>query len=298
MTLKWAFFLWFFASTAFSQTPPPGSSSNDQSPAAAQTKPNAEDQEKPQDSANRSGPVAAFEVASIKLQPWTGGGSVGIFIRGNTLDAEHVSLFSLVTFAYNLRDIQLSGGPPWVRSGVLSSSELYQVMGKAPVGPPPSRSAFQEMLRGLLAERFKLQLRHVEKELPVYYLVVRKGGPKLKASPADAKFNFVSSGVGRFGVRIVATHMTVQQLIDQQLSAYIDQPILDKTDLADPYDFRLEFGVEDMSAGPVSLEGQGDRKNLPGLSLALQEQLGLKLAPSRAAFDTVVIEHAERPSEN
>jgi uncharacterized protein (TIGR03435 family) len=92
--------------------------------------------------------------------------------------------------------------------------------------------------------------------------------------------------------------MTVQQLIDQQLSAYIDQPILDKTDLADPYDFRLEFGVEDMSAGPVSLEGQGDRKNLPGLSLALQEQLGLKLAPSRAAFDTVVIEHAERPSEN
>src|ERR1039457_3434149 len=54
----------------------------------------------PQDGANRSGPVAAFEVASIKLQPWTGGGSVGIFIRGNTLDAEHVSLFSLVTFAY------------------------------------------------------------------------------------------------------------------------------------------------------------------------------------------------------
>src|ERR1035437_9102163 len=129
VTLRWAFFLWFFASTAFSQTPPPGSTSTDQSPAAAQTKPNAEDQEKPQDSANRSGPVAAFEVASIKLQPWTGGGSVGIFIRGNTLDAEHVSLFSLVTFAYNLRDIQLSGGPPWVRSGVLSSSELYQVMG-------------------------------------------------------------------------------------------------------------------------------------------------------------------------
>ena len=56
MTLRWAFFLWFFASTAFSQTPPPGRSSNDQSPAAAQTKPNAEDQEKPQDSAQPSTP--------------------------------------------------------------------------------------------------------------------------------------------------------------------------------------------------------------------------------------------------
>src|ERR1019366_1997263 len=54
MTLRWAFFLLFFASTAFSQTPPPGSSSNDQSPAAAQTKPHAEDQEKPHDSAQPS----------------------------------------------------------------------------------------------------------------------------------------------------------------------------------------------------------------------------------------------------
>jgi len=53
----------------------------------------------------------AFDVASVKPQPFTGQGSVGIFVRGDTLDAEHVSLFSLVTFAYNLRDVQLSGGP-------------------------------------------------------------------------------------------------------------------------------------------------------------------------------------------
>src|ERR1035438_10875311 len=56
MTLRWAFFLWFFASTAFSQTPPPGSSSNGQPSAAAQTKPNAEEQEKPPDSAQPSTP--------------------------------------------------------------------------------------------------------------------------------------------------------------------------------------------------------------------------------------------------
>jgi membrane-associated phospholipid phosphatase len=56
MTLHWAFFLWFFASTAFSQTPPPGHSSNGQPSAAAQTKPNAEEQEKPPDSAQPSTP--------------------------------------------------------------------------------------------------------------------------------------------------------------------------------------------------------------------------------------------------
>jgi membrane-associated phospholipid phosphatase len=54
MTLRWAFFLWFFASTAFSQTPLPGASSNGQPPVAAQTKPNNAEQEKPQDSAQPS----------------------------------------------------------------------------------------------------------------------------------------------------------------------------------------------------------------------------------------------------
>ena len=59
---------------------------------------------------------AKFEVASVKPQPFRGQGKVGIFVRGDTLDAEHVSLFSLVTFAYNLRDVQLSGGPAWVKA--------------------------------------------------------------------------------------------------------------------------------------------------------------------------------------
>jgi hypothetical protein len=47
----------------------------------------------------QSYPFPRFESASVKLQPYTGQGSVGIMVRGNTLDAEHVSVFSLVTFA-------------------------------------------------------------------------------------------------------------------------------------------------------------------------------------------------------
>jgi bla regulator protein blaR1 len=119
---------------------------------------------------------------------------------------------------------------------------------------------------------------------------VKKGGPKLKESPADAKFNFVTTSVGRFGVRIVATHMTVQQLIDHQLGGYTDQPIFDKTGLTAPYDFTLEFTVQDLSAD--------NSPGLPALVTAVQEQLGLKLEPGRERFDTLVIEHAERPSEN
>jgi len=247
----------------------------------------------PHDSSAQSASAPVFEVASIKPQQWTGQGSVGIFVRGNTLDAEHVSLFSLVEFAYNLRDVQLSGGPSWVKSGVLSSSELYQVMAKVSGNPTPSMDVFRQMLQTLLADRFKLQVHHVKKELPIYNLVVNKGGPKLKESPEDAKFNFVSSGLGRLGVRIVATHMTVQQLIDHQLSGYTDRPIFDKTGLTAPYDFTLEFAVENV---PPAQEA--DSKDGPALVTAVKEQLGLKLEPDTAQFDTVVIDHADRPSEN
>jgi uncharacterized protein (TIGR03435 family) len=36
----------------------------------------------------------------------------------------------------------------------------------------------------------------------------------------------------------------------------------------------------------------------PTISTALQEQLGLRLASVKAAVDTLVIDHIERPSQN
>jgi bla regulator protein blaR1 len=234
----------------------------------------------------------AFDVVSVKPQPWTGEqGSVGVFVRGNTLDAQHISLNDLVMFAYNLRGVQLSGGPSWAERGVLIYSELYQVTAKVTADPPPPIEVFRQMLQPVLADRFKLQIHHVQKDLPIYNLVIGKGGPKLKPSGAESKFDFRVSGRGNFGIRIVATHMTVAELIDHQLGGYTTRPIFDKTGLTAPYDFTLEF-VSEMA--PPGQEGT----EFPPLVTAVQEQLGLKLEPSAAPFDTMVIDHAERPSEN
>jgi len=146
------------------------------------------------------------------------------------------------------------------------------------------------MLQTLLAERFQLRVHHVQKDLPIYNLVVGKGGPKLKESPADAKFDFNASAAGRLGVRITATHMMMQELIDHQLGSYTDRPIFDKTGLTAAYDFSLQFTVENY---PVGREpGPNDP---PALITAVQD-LGLKLEPGTASFDTVVIDHAARPS--
>ena len=84
----------------------------------------------------------AFDVASVKRQPWNtdGGSSLGVFIRGDTLDAEHCSLYDLVSWAYNLRDGHLSGGPTWANRAklLLIDAELYQVIAKVSANPPPS----------------------------------------------------------------------------------------------------------------------------------------------------------------
>jgi bla regulator protein blaR1 len=85
--------------------------------------------------------------------------------------------------------------------------------------------------------------------------------------------------------------MTMQQLIEHQLEGYSTRPIFDKTGLTAPYDFTLEFVSEQAPPGQEDL-------TLPPLVTAVQEQLGLKLEPSTAPFDTVFIDHAERPTEN
>jgi bla regulator protein BlaR1 len=233
-----------------------------------------------------------FDVVSVKPQPWTGQqGSVGVFVRGNTLDGQHVSLNDLVMFAYHLRGIQLSGGPSWAERGMLNSSELYQVTAKVSADPPPPIEVFRQMLQPVLDDRFKLQVHHVQKDFPTYNLVLAKSGSKLKPSPPESKYSMNVFSRGNFGIRLVATQVTVAQLVEYQLGGYTSRPIFDKTGLTTPYDFTLEFNSEKAPAGE-------ENPDLPSLVTAVQDQLGLKLEPSTAPFDTVVIDHAERPTEN
>jgi uncharacterized protein (TIGR03435 family) len=233
----------------------------------------------------------AFDVASVKLQAWTGQGGVGVFVRGGTLDAEHASLRDLVEFAYNLRDVQLSGGPAWAdrSNSKLNDAELYQVIGKVSGDAPPSTDMFRRMLQTLLAQRFALKVHHLQKDLPVYNLTIDKGGVKFERSAAEAKFTSQTSMAGRTVVRMVNTQMTMEKLASM-LGGYAGRPVYNKTNLDGDYDFTLQFATVNLAdAGDAPAEG-------PSLFTALREQLGLKLEPALAPFDTVVIDHAERPS--
>ena len=96
------------------------------------------------------------------------------------------------------------------------------------------------MLQTLLTDRFRLQVHHVQKDLPVYNLVVNRGGPKLRESPAGTKSTANVRARGNRGIHMEATGMTMSNLVDNQLSGYSGRPVFDKTGLTGSFDFTLD----------------------------------------------------------
>ena len=69
--------------------------------------------------------------------------------------------------------------------------------------------------------------------------------------------------------------------------------VVDKTGLKGLFDIQLQFTPDALSAGPPPSDGCG-----PSLFTAIQEQLGLKLESAKAPVEVLVIDNAEKPSEN
>ena len=113
--------------------------------------------------------------------------------------------------------------------------------------------------------------------------VALRGG---RAAPGNRSQN----SVNRVGWRINATNVTIQYAIGL-LSIYAHRPILDKTGLTGHYDFKVKWLLDQTAADAAG-------SDLPTLPAALQEQLGLRLESTTAPFDTILIDHAEKPSEN
>lgn len=169
-------------------------------------------------------------------------------------------------------------------------AELYQVIGKVSASPPPSIEVFRQMLQMLLTDRFQLEIHHVEKEFPTYNLVIDKG-LKMKASAEGTQFSNLQRSIGRYGIRMVTTHITMPNFAGM-IAGYTGRPMFDKTGLGGGYDFTLDFIPESATAEPDLPPG------VPSILQALRNQLGLRLGPSTALFDTVVIDRAERPTAN
>jgi uncharacterized protein (TIGR03435 family) len=73
--------------------------------------------------------------------------------------------------------------------------------------------------------------------------------------------------------------------------------VVDKTGLAGTYDFKLSFRPQlppDASTAGMSPE----LENLPSIFDAVKDQLDIELVPQKGPVEILVIDHAEKPSEN
>jgi uncharacterized protein (TIGR03435 family) len=184
--------------------------------------------------------------------------------------------------AYRVASYQISGGPAWL------ATDRFDINAKASGDRTLTADQKREMLRALLEDRFHLKVHRKVKEQSVYSLVVAKGGPKLKTSSADEQSGMTLGSKGQtLEMRFSKWNMA---RLAGQISGNEGRKVVDKTGLSGEYDFTLSY-LDDRRA-------VGGQEDGPSLFTALQEQLGLKLESQKGPVEVLVIDHADKPSEN
>lgn len=240
-----------------------------------------------------------FEVASIKLwqPPTTRATSVasvaapsgsGVFNRSTTVA-------QLIAEAYEVHDFQLSGGEDWVRT------ERYDVAARA--GRDVSMAELGEMVKALLADRFKLRVRTETRDVPILELRLARSDGQVgsnlhscsKERVPETPFRAPTGGgvavsdcvTGRSGVPQLAT------LASRRLKTIV----VDKTGLTGEWWYAVYYGGLPEIPG-VDLSKERVNPDLPSFEGALREQLGLRLERTRGPAPFIVIESVERPTPN
>jgi len=225
----------------------------------------------------QTAPAPAFEVASIKRSDAQFGSYLRYQPGGRFSGMGWINL--MIQIAYGVEDYQVTGGPGWL------SSDRYEIEAKAE-SPQAGKSEMLPMLRSLLADRFKLELRREEREFPVFNLVVGKGGAKLTPLKEGER-----SKCGRDN-SFVCGITSVAQLA-KSLQYTVQRPVLDKTGVEGRFDVLLDFDIYTES-GRTPPAGY----DKPTLRKALEEQLGLRLEPGKVSLPMLVVESIQRPTEN
>jgi uncharacterized protein (TIGR03435 family) len=233
--------------------------------------------------AQQSAVPPAFEVASIRPSPDPPGSPAGILESKGRISAKNVTLKRCVRGAYDIEESQIVGGPKWV------NEDRYYIEAKA--GVPAGDHDLMLMLQTLLAERFKLVFHREQKAVSGYRLVLGKRGLKAKAAAP----NRGSSGNSRRG-QIDAEGYTMAQFA-MKLSQALREPVLDATGVRGKFDLALEWTPDDMATKPGD-QRTGNAPDAPTIFTAIQEQLGLKLESGKILAGVLVIDSAEKPSEN
>jgi uncharacterized protein (TIGR03435 family) len=246
-----------------------------------------------------------FDVATIKLSDAPpNAGALLNFPSPQRMSITNFSLRMLIGSAYGPElgpGYQVAGGPEWLEK------DRFVVVGQA--AGTATRAEMIAMLRTLLVDRFGLKYHVDTKDVDAYALVPArtdgKLGPKLAKwdgtcngkEPPPAQPNSTGPRCAAFfrppGLVMRGVTMAV---LANMLSAQITnlgRPVVDKTGLSGEFDFDLET-----TFAPLTPNAGAADTAAPSVFVALQEQLGLKLEPTRTSVKVLVVDSAQRPTEN
>lgn len=271
--------------------------------------------------------LPTFEVATIKpSQPDTHRMSIQSMPDGYRM--ENVELSLIIKNAYGANsDAQLIGGPQALLDkhfDVQTKMDANDAAQLKALSQDDRQRRMALMMQALLRDRFQLKM-HVEtRELPIYVLVVAKGGPKLQPTAPAASEPAPELGTGTQPIQLpdqplhrpphgswvmrmssTKAEMSVSggtmERLAQMLTVWESaegRVVFDRTGLAGKYDWHLEWTPEGMGMAQKGADGSTPESDAPGLFTALQEQLGLRLEPQKGQVQVVVIDHLEAPSPN
>lgn len=234
-------------------------------------------------------------------------------ITSDGMKITNVPLWTIVREAFGLENDRLFGGPAW------SKTTAFDLEAKVSPEDAVKLKALKmeerrQMMVSLLEERFGLRYHHETRDLPMYELVVAKGGVKMQASKPDPEGPDHGPGPepspgrhmlmmhGRGHIESVGTGTSG---LVRLLSAQLGRTVVDKTGLTGDFDYKLDWTPDDTlpqmtksgSPAPGDNASSPDAAG-PSLFTALEEQLGLKLESTKGPVDVIVIDQLNQPTAN
>lgn len=249
-------------------------------------------------------PTLTFDIVSIRPAPPPDANfhvSVSTPPHSSRFEATNLPIKALLQIAYGF-DAPIVGAPDWTTNtyyDIQARSDDAADAKLAKLTTNEARLEKRNAIRVLLAQRLGLKTHLETRNSSVYYLVVGKSGVKMQAvpappAPADGEPPSppppadVKAQGSQHGLEFVGSNASMRA-ITGALSAMVEAPVVDKTGLAGPYNYTLQFGRE-WSAN--------DAEGWPSIFTAVEEQLGLKLEAGHESVPNLVVDRITKPTEN
>jgi len=242
-------------------------------------------QPKPMDPAADPG----IEVATVKPSDPQARGRL-YTMRGTQFMAINVRLIDAITFAYDLHERQVSGGPAWM------SNDKFEIAIKPDTPGQPNIQQMKKLMQKALVDRFQFKF-HIEKRELSVYAMTMPANTKHKLNPSAVGGNLPNLIFPRPGL-LPAQNATMADFAGVLQGAVMDRPVLNQTNIEGRFDFTLDWTPDQFQFASFGPLPQLPDTGKPNIFQAFQEQLGLKLESTKGQADVMVIDKAEKPSDN